>query len=231
MSEVREEHGKAVQGPPRTLEEWMVQIGRRLNDLESGPRGIGAKGWNDVVLGPGYRVADSRRPGWRHLYDGRIELRGRIEKSSGTVMNADVVMYLPYVCAPPNNKQTISAVSVLGPATIGSNSSGVCRFDIQREVAWKTEPRLNSAGEQMFDMYGKPIIDVVSLVEVIARPGGGSINGWIGFDNVLFDPRLYVDTLPVVPKGQSPLIPDPGIAVVQQPNGKVIQFTPGVAWS
>lgn len=224
------DRGQALPGPPRTLEEWMNEVGRRLNALETVPRGIGVFGWNDVQLGAGFIPADTRLPGWRRTNDGRVELRGRLRKSSGAAVNkGDVVMYLPYECAPPNNQQQIpSSVSVLGPATIGSNSSGVCRYDIQRETAWRTEQQEDLQGNPVYDDEGRPVIVVVSRVEVVAMPGSGSINGWVGFDHVVFDPWLYVDTLPAVPKGQKPLVPDPGIAVVQHPGGRVEFFTPGV---
>lgn len=198
---------------PETLQEWITLMERRLHGFDAAPRGTGRRAWRDAVVGAGFVVEEPFRPGWRWLNDGRVELRGRVRKVSGSVGSGDVLLYLPYDCAPPNNKDLPpSSVSVVGPATIGSGGSGVCRYDVQREAAWRVD------GE------GRP----VSRVEVIARPGGGSIGGWVGFDHVMFDPRLYVDALPAVPKGMDPLVPNPGIAVVQQPGGAMQQFSPGV---
>lgn len=226
---------------PMTLEDWMAYVDRELIKLSNKPRGLGLTVWLDAVYDTTkFKVHGSYEPGWRRLEDGRVELRGKMEKIktvNGQQVNdpltsGTVIMQIPYECSPPNNEQTITALTTIAPCTIAGGNPGVYRIDIQREAAWKTEQRVTSEGKPILDVEGQPIYDPVSMVEIIARPPKEqAITGWISFDTVIYDPHMYIDALAPVPRGQKPLVREHGYVIKEHPDGRIEWFLPGVDYS
>jgi len=225
---------------PTSVEEWLDLLQRRLNTIEASPRGAGRNPWNEAVLAPGFEQDGSGTPCWRKLNDGRIELRGRVKKGAtvgGTFTAAplndgDVIMTMEYEAAPPSNAQHATCVIALAPCTVADGNPGVLRIDIQREPTWRTQPVTDGYGFTHQNTDGSPVMKPASRVQVIARPPKQvPITGWVAFDHVIYDPYLYVDALPPVKYDEEPLVPEPGVGVMQQPDGSVITVTPGVEYS
>lgn len=205
---------KGAPQTPTSVEEWLILLERRLNAIQAAPSGAGRGGWSDVAgIGVNYQIYGSFPPGWRWLNDGRVELRGRLTRKAGAPsVDGDVIITLPYRCAPPNNEQ-LPPTSVSMSAVTGVTSGpGVVRLDVQREAEWKV------------DLEGNPI----SVTEVILRKPSGGFTDWIGLDHVTFDPSLYLEVLPPVPYGQKSLDGNTTIVVFQHPTGDIEVYPAGV---
>jgi hypothetical protein len=216
----------------------MGYVDKELNTLSNSSRGLGKTIWFDASYDPGnFRVVGAFAPGFRELQDGRVELRGRLEKGTTNaqgvftpvpLQNGDVIMQVPYSCSPPSNAAIRSSVTALAPCTITNNHLGVYRIDIEREPAWDERPVVNADGVQVLDADGVPQTEVFSMVNIVARvPENAPITGWVGFDGVVYDPHLYLDALAPVPYGQQPLIKD-NSHVIRQTRRGVEWFRPGI---
>jgi hypothetical protein len=205
-------------GTPVLVQDWITNHERRLNRIEAVSQGAGRPPWEPAKVGGKFRIDGSGTPGWRKLADGRIELRGRLWRTDdGTTpvptANGDVLLELPYLCAPPNNKQQPpSSVSTLAPCNASGASPGVYRVEVVR-------------GPWLEDASG----ECISVTQVIARPPQSTpIVGWVALDHVVYDPNLYLDSLPPVPYGEKPLVPSPGTVVVELADGSLMEFPAGI---
>jgi len=227
---------------PRTVGDWMNNMQRQMDEMNGRPRGLGRSYWkDDVKYDDGlFRVVGPCLPGYRKLDDGRIELRGQLERGTmveggwtpGPLNDGDVILTLNYECAPPYNEKRRSSVTSLAPCTVANNNFGVFRIDIQLEEGWKFEDKLDADGKPVLDNDGNPVKVFASRTEVIARtPRRSPMVGWVAFDGVIYDPHTYLNAIGPVPIGEAPMIDDPGYSMIQNPNGSVEWFLPGVDYS
>lgn len=216
---------------PTTIEGLLIQLQRRLNEAENRERGTGRRGWSEAtVLVADATPLDNGFPSWRMLNDGRVELRGRINLPHGLASGRGVLR-LPGRCAPPGDGATYRGwLSALAPcSTLGTNL-GMYRVDVQRTVYTDA-----TTGEDLI------------FADVIAHfPGGARMTDWIGFDHVIYDPNLYIDTLAPVPENVHNKVfgrgypradgayvvqeipGEFGIAVIGYEGGSKITIVPGV---
>jgi len=238
---------------PRSLNEWMGDVDRELAELWNKSRGAGKTLWYDAEFDEErYRFISPYVPGWRRLHDGRIELRGRLERGSAqsgswvpAAVNVDeVIMQLPYECSPPSNQQTITSMLSFALCST-ANSAGLFQVEIRRDPAWVIVPVMEPLKDEngndvldengdlvmvpVYDGEGEPVTENHSMVNVVAKPPNNQpYTGWIGFDGVVYDPNMYIDTVPPVPPGQEPLVHDPAYFLVQNADGSVRWLEPGI---
>lgn len=165
----------------RDYQTWNVSdmihdLNRRVAELERGARGQGRPAWEQVAPPDGFTVRDGAHCGWRMLSDGRVELRGQIVPESGSITSGTVVLRLPNCPAPPLE----SAPRVILPCSAAGGNPGVVRADV------------------------RGVGDVGRVAEIVAYPPEvAPLQGWIGFDHVVFDPCLYLDVMPLQPQQQA----------------------------
>jgi hypothetical protein len=227
---------------PLSIQGHFVQMERRLNEAENRERGAGRRGWNEAtILLAGTAPKDNGFPSWRVLNDGRVELRGRIDLKAVVLKNTNPgtrILQFSGPTAPPGDGEThISWLSVVAPCSAKGANPGVYRLDILRylrQETW-TENGIVQSGEAIY-------------TDLIARPSENSqLTDWIGFDQVIYDPNLYIDTLAPVPADQHTrvfgrgeprstdgvhivkYIPGEfGIAILGQESGGIVSVIPGV---
>jgi len=185
--------GVAPQVIPTTIESYIVQLERRVNDANGQPRGTGRTAWGEAtIMLSGATIMDGAVPGWRILSDGRVELRGRVTLAASLTNPAPPalppeVLRLPGICAPPGNGGAFrSWVSCHGPCSSEGSNPGMVRLDVERTLV--DDPLTG---------------DTIIYASVYARPPmTNPLGGWIGFDHAIFDPNLYQDVLDLIPEDQ-----------------------------
>jgi len=198
---------------PTTIEGLLIQLQRRLNEVENRERGTGRRGWSEALVQvPGWTEVDHGIASWRMLNDGRVELRGRISIPAGQVVGSgDPLLYLSGRCAPPGDGTTHKSwLSTLAPcSTLGTNP-GMYRVDVERKIVFDT-------------LTQESLIYAV----IIARPPGGvTLTDWIGFDHVIYDPNLYIDTLSPVKEAVHNRVYGKGYPR-ESDGAHVVQYIPG----